>query len=520
MSEPNEQTSSSVGLPPMPGTAGLKTRQAQSQPGEAKTGKRAPTLLFNMIERIAPFTTDIIFAYKLACRRELVPIIYFVLLWSQDWTKRYKVRRLGFLYQLLCLFVSAARKGYHGQGNYLVCVETNPGPKTGGKGKGKGKEKNDAPKRNVRAERAEKMTDILLDQLEKQATGFVQHPACDNKPVEPTVSLTQTTTIIEDDEPEQPRVKGLKELMEEEELAAYKRTKEKIHQLQFVKLLPKISPIGSAVNPHYVERHVVPNPDEDPFDDDSDPDIVVKRKPETLYRRFGAFAIPLVTFPESSWPLWIPRSARRVDEDNSFARFCNFFGFWNPTEMINSVELIAIPAYRYKTAGERRHRDRDEADRDKTIVVFKFGIRITYAQGLPFVYAGKSASTYESSDIDLFSGLDSWLSKLFPLKTAAEIEEVNPFRMRCVRKGRGWSWRPIHVSLYSLVEFYNSRVILTPSLNRMQSVERIIRTMGEDPLVSAHITARIGHNVNVITDTCSLLVGMVLRDMSTDLSDF
>lgn len=209
----------------------------------------------------------------------------------------------------------------------------------------------------------------------------------------------------------------------------------------------------------------------------------------------------------------------------------NWFGAWDPFELVEKVELIGVAmGYLDDDSDLRPWRDRDDYNRDDFVMCVQPLLRIVLRKHHSSGF-GSSQTFYAPSDVlcgfQGTGGSSDWaniLSFYFrPLESVETIRERQFFgRLPVEFNDRTCSYvfPVMYVSGYLLNELYSRRVQLTPKLSKTVSVDRIVRFAAEDNCVSAHLKILMATERHVLRDTVSFMTGLCLQDCTTPLEDF
>lgn len=223
------------------------------------------------------------------------------------------------------------------------------------------------------------------------------------------------------------------------------------------------------------------------------------------------YLIVLGELPRALWPHYIP-------ENDAFVRpgivpgVMNFLNFWDPYELVEKVELVAVPFAAETTQGRLPWRDRtSEKVRD---------VRLLYYQPLLRLTLGDGGIIWKKGDYHRNNG-DPGGGWFTPRPNIQVIRQNQYFcRVRLEDDPHlGHIFEILAVSEYLLSELYSRRILLTPKLSKSTAIERLIRFAAEDPCVSAHLEL-LRSDVNVLRHTISFLTGVVSKDMTSALEDF
>lgn len=228
----------------------------------------------------------------------------------------------------------------------------------------------------------------------------------------------------------------------------------------------------------------------------------------------GTGRVLLSTMPKSCWPLYLRQSHGSV-RPTYVARTLDFFGYWDPYELVNKVELVAYPYHSTTSVSGKPWRDVGHQDRDTLVMHYQPMIEVTYECGGVKRLKADVSDLLLSSTVARFVGLDMrpGLEEIGSYQYFSRVEhEYDP--------QLGLIFKPILVSAYLFDELYTRRPILTPKMDAKATVERLIRFGSEDEQTCAHSDIYVGYGVNVIQHTISFLIGVVSGDMRTPVKDF
>lgn len=236
--------------------------------------------------------------------------------------------------------------------------------------------------------------------------------------------------------------------------------------------------------------------------------------------------VKLAEMPKAEWPNYLPMSKKFHSGDGKLARklvgFMVDLEMWDPYELVTSVELVAHPVGVILTEGTQPFRDREDCVRDDRLIVFQPFLEVYGSEGLLVRMRCDRRAGLEQ---DVTGFLGELIAEIFldlDLQPSLQRVRENSFfkRMRIIKAPSGrYSYAPLSVSLYMLGELYSRRQLFTPKLDVATVVERLLRTPGEDNLVSSHLDMRM-HNIYVHRDTISFLIGLLTGDCQRSPQDF
>jgi len=395
---------------------------------------------------------------------------------------------------------------FMGNGNgYLVSVEENPGPKNPDNPKSKGKKGGRFDKNRV-------LTTALLDSLSRvQAIQDVQQKA------------TQHSNDISDSHTLVSASKVLKEMLAEEALADHIRSLESV-----------ATKIPGINNPHMWCRdfEVLAYRRNDLFR------AFAKGRPYLLVPPNGQLSnvgevekvpftiLPVASLPKENWNDYC--HVNSIAYNNTVGSLIN--PWYDHYERIQSVELCYIYLGCLATSSLRPWRDIEGPVRDDTVLGFQPVIRYTDIDGTMWFadsLVEKSQDTSKLSfDFSLFGKLgqltgvlstphsstrDCYFNRIkvdSPVTIPGHFQSVeNPMEIQ-------------FISCYLFNELMNRRTQLPPKLDASIMVERICRFASEDNCTSAQLEVSLQKLVKPLHMTVSLIAALCTGDMSTPLPLF
>jgi hypothetical protein len=242
-------------------------------------------------------------------------------------------------------------------------------------------------------------------------------------------------------------------------------------------------------------------------------DILKEMQSEVFFKDFDLSTVIALDFIKRSSFSDYPSVIAESSYSNSIlSKICCRSGKHFPD--IDSVELVVIPLCILDTFGLCPWRDTEDRILDNEVIVLQPMIRITMATGREIFQPIDHHRKCRTGRLRFESSIDDYKDhSYFPRMAYDRLINPNTGEQMII-------FRPLYVSKYLLGELYYRRVLLSPKLSQPTMVERLIRFASEDDKTSTQLELRLYRNISSVNDTISFLTGLCARDMRTGLEDF
>lgn len=234
--------------------------------------------------------------------------------------------------------------------------------------------------------------------------------------------------------------------------------------------------------------------------------------------------IPVAELPRQHWSVYLDHLTKIAP--GIIPAMANFFGLWDQHELISKVELIFVPLYFQDVVDDRPVTDKiEDKQYDDYLICFQPLIRVTYHKDENKWFddnrSGHISTNYIYYACDMQSDTRDrgWFDSrphLDDLHSQSYFKRV-PYEDHPLY---GFQFAPFYASLFMMCELSSRRINITPKLDGTSVVERAVRTLSESCKAGSFLSSLFLEGVNVQRSTLSLVVALLLRDMSTPLPAF